>query len=522
LWDLATREEVRRLRAKGYWPRDINFSADGKIVAAADSCGVTLWDARTGDWLHDLGHTGSVGVLAFTPDGKTLMTGADRFLRSWDPFTGRLCRKWKVHERGILAIRVAADGKRMISIGSDGSIRVGDRASGKEIGRIGDGKRSATAIDLSSDGKLLATSVGEGIQLWDLATRQLVRSFARGFVHHLAFSPDGTQLASSTTNDAAVRLWNVANGKELHSFHAWSLGGSKPSFSPDGRTLATSDSDGKIPVWDLFSGKELRRLGQPLKPGALLGALTFSPDGRVVAAGYSDRTVRLLEVATGKERAIYQGHRGGILSLAFSPDGQLLASGSVDRTVMVWDVTGRVCADKPDRITLDAKAQERLWAGLADTDAAKAYQAMRVLLGAEQTVNLLRKRLLRPAVAVDPARLNRLVAELDDDSFSIRERASRELAALEESAIPALRRAQANAPSVEVARRVKDLLAKLDKPGLCSAELASLRAVEVLEHLGTFEARQLLAELGKEAGDTLLTREARVSLQRLEKRTNKP
>ncbi len=69
---------------------------------------------------------------------------------------------------------------------------------------------------------------------------------------------------------------------------------------------------------------------------------------------------------------------------------------------------------------------------------------------------------------------------------------------------------------------MKDLLAKLDKPGLCSVELAGLRAVEVLEYVGTFEARQLLAELAKEAKDARLTREAKASLQRLKRRANKP
>jgi dipeptidyl aminopeptidase/acylaminoacyl peptidase len=256
-----------------------------------------------------------------------------------------------------------------------------------------------------------------------------------------------------------------------------------------------------------------------LKPGPrsayVLGALTFSPDGRVVAAGYSDQVVRLLEVATGKERTRFEGHRSGIISVAFSPDGRLLASGSWDRTVMVWDLTGRVGLDVSERITLDAKAQERLWTDLADADAARGYQAIRLLLRAEQTVGLLRER-LHPAKATDPARLKRLVAELDSDDFAVREKATRDLTSLGSTAESALRRALPGA-SAEARRRIEEILGQID-PALSGNLLREIRAVEVLEQGGTPEGRQLLQLLSRGAPEARLTREAKASLERLAKR----
>jgi RNA polymerase sigma factor (sigma-70 family) len=519
LWDLATRKEARFLRGKDFQIFDITFSGDGKIVAAADGAGVTLWDATTGRWLHDLGHTYYVGAIAFTPDGKTLLTGSgynDRFLRVWDPLSGRSLGKWKGHEWGILAISVTPDGRRAISTSQDATIRIWDLKSGEEMGRIGDGKSVAWAADLSRDGKLLATG-GNGIQLWDFATRRKVRSFGQGTVLHLAFSPDGTKLASSNSKEATVRLWNVGNGEELRSFKGASEGGTKFGFSSDGRMLATGNSDGTIVIWDLLTGKQLRQLGQPLKPGPrsayVLGDLTFSPDGRVVAAGYSDQSVRLLEVATGEERARYQGHRAGLDAVAFSPDGRLLASGGWDRTIMVWDVTGRVGAEKSDRIVLDAKLQERLWADLADRDAAKAYQAMQVLLGSEQTVSLLRKR-MRPAVAADPARLNRLATDLDSDDFVVREKATQELTALGDRAESVLRKALPKA-SAEARRRIEDILVRID-PASSLDLLRGLRAVEVLEWLGTADAQQVLKILADGDPNARLTREAKAALLHLQ------
>ncbi len=537
LWDLATRKEVRRLQEKsgGIGVSDIDFSADGKIIAAADGRGVTLWDAFTGKWLHDWGHTSNVGVLAFTPDGKTLLTGAngnDRFLHSWDPFTGRPRGKWKGHEGGIRALLVTADGKHAISTGQDGTIRLWEVASGKEIGRIGEGKGPAGAADLSPEGKLLATWIGESIQLWDLASRQKVRSFGKetvfNQVFHLAFSPDGTKLASWAVHDANIRLWNVANGEELPSLTGaaesiQSIGDAQWVFSPDGRTLAIGDREGIVHLWDPLTAKELHRLGQPLKPASgfhhVVGALTFSPDGRVVAVGCSDQMVRLLEVVTGKERARFQGHRDMIDSLAFSPDGRLLASGSWDHTVMVWDVTGQVCPDRADRLFLDAKRQERLWADLADSDAAKAYQAMKILLRSEQTVSLLRRR-LHPAVAVDPIRLDRLIADLDSDEFAIRQKAMAELSKLEEQPLAAYRKTLGGKPSLEVRRRVEELRENAARAwwDVSGERLRSLRAVETLELAGTKEARDVLKTLAEGALGARLTEQAKAALERLARR----
>jgi len=182
---------------------------------------------------------------------------------------------------------------------------------------------------------------------------------------------------------------------------------------------------------------------------------------------------------------------------------------------VTWDVTGRVCPEKPDLAILDAKAQDRLWSDLADRDAVKAYQAIQVLLGSEQTASLLQQR-LRPAAAVDPARLNRLVRELDSDDFAVREKATKQLVAQGDRSETILREALP-AASAEAGRRIEEIL-KLIDPSSSADLIRGLRAVEVLEWLNTTEAQHVLKTLAGGDPDARLTREAKAALKRLAKR----
>jgi len=147
--------------------------------------------------------------------------------------------------------------------------------------------------------------------------------------------------------DRVVRLWDVAARKEVRQLigqqgSLWSV-----AFSPDGRTLAGVTAEGTyifsangpdrtIRLWDVNTGKELRRL-----EGPTLGSwcVVWSPDGRTLATGGDDGLVRLWELATGRERGQLAGHEGPVTCLKFTHDGRRLISGSSDTTVLVWDLT---------------------------------------------------------------------------------------------------------------------------------------------------------------------------------------
>ena len=159
-----------------------------------------------------------------------------------------------------------------------------------------------------------------------------------------------------------------------------------------------------------------------------------------------------------------------------------------------------------------------MWADLAGADAGKAYRAIRALIAApEQAVPFLGRRLRQISVP-DPRQLARLIAELDAEEFTTREKATRELKSLGRLARPALKQALAGQLSLEVRRRVEALLQSLEPSVLSAEELRGCRAVEALEHIGSAEVRKVLAQLAREGPVlSLLARDAREALERLKR-----
>src|SRR5262249_32031777 len=171
-----------------------------------------------------------------------------------------------------------------------------------------------------------------------------------------------------------------------------------------------------------------------------------------------------------------------------SPASRMLVSGSQDSTAMIWDVTGLMRDGRLPTLSVSPQKLTTLWAELAEGDAAKAWRAMWTLTASpRQTVPLLNER-LSPASIVNAERITRLIADLDGDQFAVREKAERQLEKIGEQAEPALRKTLAARPSAEVRRRVEQLLEKLERGLLPGTRLQQLRAIEVLEQIGTSDA----------------------------------
>ncbi|MGW2399670.1 nSTAND1 domain-containing NTPase [Kitasatospora sp. NPDC001664] len=158
------------------------------------------------------------------------------------------------------------------------------------------------------------------------------------WVSEAAFSPDGRTLATAD-NDGRARLWDVTTGRVT----AVLVGTARAvAFSPDGRLLATAADNNTTRLWDVATGATTTVLAGHTND---VVELAFSPDGRTLATASWDHTARLWDVATGATTAILTGHTNELFALAFSPDGRTLATGSYDRTVRLWDVTtGRTTA----------------------------------------------------------------------------------------------------------------------------------------------------------------------------------
>jgi hypothetical protein len=156
-----------------------------------------------------------------------------------------------------------------------------------------------------------------------------------------------------------------------------------------------------------------------------------------------------------------------------------------------------------------------LWDDLKSNDSAKAYRAIWGLVGTPKESLVLLKGRVQPRRVVDPRHLQRLVSDLDDPKFLVREKAFEELARLAELAEPTLRNALRSEPPPEMRARAEALLDKLASSAPSPEQLRELRVIEVLEHIRNEEARQLLGSLASGTPDARLTQEAGAALERL-------
>jgi hypothetical protein len=228
-----------------------------------------------------------------------------------------------------------------------------------------------------------------------------------------------------------------------------------------------------------------------------------------LATGDAAGKLRLWEMASGKQVHSFEGHRTEIYSIAFSPDGRQLVAASEDAPCFVWDVFG---ADKEKPI--GEAEHDSLWRDLGSADGAIAFRAIRRLRTTPAAVEALGRR-LQAAPRIDPARVEKLIRELDDEQFATREAAQVELKKLADQIELALNAALAKSPSAEARRRLEGVL---DSMGRSPERVRELRVIAALEYAGTSETARLLEGLAAGAKGDSLTREATEALGRLQHR----
>lgn len=275
-----------------------------------------------------------------SPVGIILASAGAKTVKLWNPNTGKLLRTLSVP---AWTVNFSPDGQIFASGSQDGSLNLWDVQTGKLIRTL---KHSEPVIGVvfSPDGETLVSNLDLGsiIRLWNWRTGQIIRikddpdAYQKGFSNFktqpATFSPDGQTLFAISGSGSQIQSWNVKTGKRTGSFDAKSLIHAV-ALSPDGNTLATGIQDNAIKLWNIDDGKLIHTLtghqGQ-------VRTVAFSPDGKLIASGSQDGTVKLWNVSTGQVISTFTAHKEKVWSVAFNPDGKTLASTGQDGTVKIW------------------------------------------------------------------------------------------------------------------------------------------------------------------------------------------
>jgi hypothetical protein len=242
----------------------------------------------------------------------------------------------------------------------------------------------------------------------------------------------------------------------------------------------------------------------------------FSPDGLTIAsANRREPRVLLWDVPTGKKFADFEAHTKPMYTVEYTPDGKALFTGSQDSTILAWDMTGPERRSRSLTQPLSDKELAKHWDRLRNASAAEAYRSKWALVGdPTRAVAYLRGRFRAPP-AIPAETIRSWINDLDSTKYAVRERADRELSAHFAQAESELRKALDGPLSAEKRQRISRLLDNATNVPPGPEELREIRAVEVLEQIGTPEARQVLRELAAGTVRTRTAREAEVSLKRL-------
>lgn len=366
LWDSVTGRSLFPPIGHPRYSQILSISADGsRMVIRSESGTLELWDRILGNIRGALaakdttmtGDSEGEVVVSFSPNGRRLISGgSDGMVRIWDGRSGQPLVALKGHRSRVLAIAWAPDSSSFVTGGSDGSARLWRSGIGRSPYPLEGHSSEITALSFSPDGKkLLSVSRGGDGRLWTVDGGELIHRLSgpRRAIDQAFISADGERaitLVSGGTGvggrtPCIVKVWDVRSGQIKYSFGEQLELGRALSVSNDGNrvlttpTAAASGLGEAEPVGLLFdlTAETPTPIATLRGHSGPLSTAAFSPDGSLLVTGGEDHGLRIWDGKTGQALRQLEGHREPVRAVVFSPDGRRLLSGAGDRSARLFD-----------------------------------------------------------------------------------------------------------------------------------------------------------------------------------------
>jgi WD40 repeat protein len=352
LWDVATRQLIG---GPFLDLSDVECSRDGKaVLPARREPTAHLWDVVGRRFIgQPLPHEEPVLAAAFSPDGKTVLTGSGKLLtfgsrggaRLWELPGPPAGAKALTHPGDVRAVAFSPDGKTVLTactrvhwLGISSEARLWDVATGRPVGVPLPQAQWTRGVSFGPDGKTFLTAGSAGVRSWDAAAGKPLSRVVADEVRQPVWSRDGNTLLDQSRK--SIVLWHVPTGEQIGEF--------RPPAQVDWIDAATLSLDGRTAVMvgddnDIFFLEVATRKfeGQPMRHHQAIRSLALSPDGHTLLTGCADGTAQLWDLATRTPSGAPFKHESVVRRLAFSPDGKIVLTGCDDGTARLWDVATR-------------------------------------------------------------------------------------------------------------------------------------------------------------------------------------
>ena len=321
-WNLETGRVIKTFQKQADSVNAVAFAPDGKTALSGDGS-LKWWNLESGRVIRDF-QGDSVNAVAFSHDGKTALS-ADNTLKWWALESGQLIRTFQGYTYPVKIVAFSPDGKTLLSASSDNKINWWNLDNGQLIKTVPE--KFINIIAFSPDVKTaLSSNDDNSLIWWDLETGVSIKTFEG--VNAVAFAPDGKTALSAA--EKTLKWWELETGHLLKTFEEHSYPINSLAFSPDGKTaLSGGDS---LTWWELESGQIIKTYEQAYP----INAVAFSPDGKTALSGSDD--LRWWDLESGRLIRTFQGHSSYINAVAFAPNGKIALSASEDGSTRLWNL----------------------------------------------------------------------------------------------------------------------------------------------------------------------------------------